>query len=39
MSLNISKIKLDLIHDISSVENTIKLLKNDYVKNLTKYKN
>lgn len=32
MSLNISKIKSDLIHDISDVETTIKFLKNNYGK-------
>jgi dTDP-4-dehydrorhamnose reductase len=32
MSLNISKIKSDLIHDISDVQTTIKFLKNNYVK-------
>lgn len=39
MSLNINKIKSDLLYDAPSVEDTIKLLKNNYEKNLMKYKN
>ena len=32
MSLNVSKIKSDLIHDISDVQTTIKFLKKNYGK-------